>query len=101
MNLTDEDYRLFYAAFNDDVKTMQVMKSLGELRVDVYDYDGRTGLSIAASQGSLKAVDFLLKNGANHTHRDCRLNTALDDAKRENRENVAKFIEKFINEPRH
>jgi len=83
-NLTDDDNRLFYAAFKNDVKNMTILKNQG-WRVNAYDYDGRTALGIASSEGNLEAVQFLVENGADHKHRDARGNCALDDAIRENR----------------
>jgi ankyrin repeat protein len=49
-NLNDDDNRLFYAAFKNDIKSLTILKNLG-LRVNAYDYDGRTALGIAASEG--------------------------------------------------
>ena len=60
--------------------------------MNAYDYDGRTALGIAASEGNLDAVQYLVNNGANLRHRDCRGNTALDDASREKREIVASYL---------
>jgi len=54
-NLNDDDNRLFYAAFRNDVKNMTILKNQG-WRVNAFDYDGRTALGIAASQGNLEAV---------------------------------------------
>ena len=54
-NLNDDDNRLFYAAFKNDVKNMTILKNQG-WRVNAYDYDGRTALGIAASEGNLEAV---------------------------------------------
>lgn len=83
-NLTDDEYRLYYAAFNNDVKNMKIMNLQG-WKVNAYDYDGRTALGIAASEGHLEAVQYLVQNGADVRHRDCRSNNALDDAIREKR----------------
>lgn len=71
---------------------MQTLQILG-WRVNAYDYDGRTPLSIAASEGHLEAVKYLVHHGANLLHRDFRCNTALDDARREGRDRVAAFLD--------
>jgi ankyrin repeat protein len=41
----------------------------------------------------LQTVIYLVNHGANINHRDIRGNTALDDAKREHREEVVKYLE--------
>ena len=96
-NLTDDEYRLYYAAFNNDVKNMQIMNIQG-WKVNAYDYDGRTALGIAASEGHLEAVQYLVANGANLKHRDCRGNTALDDAVREKRTATIDYLRSFKNQ---
>lgn len=55
---------------------MQSLHILG-WKVNAYDYDGRTALSIAASEGHLDAVKYLVSHGANAGHRDIRNNDAL------------------------
>lgn len=71
---------------------MQRMNIIG-WQIDAYDYDGRTALGVAASEGHLDAVKYLITHGANPLHRDFRNNTALDDARRENRETVIDYLE--------
>ena len=61
---------------------------LGNCKINDYDYDGRSALSIAASEGHIDSVKFLVVNGADTTHKDARNNTPLDDAKREKRQAV-------------
>lgn len=56
--------------------------------VNAYDYDGRTALGVASSDGNLKAVKYLITHGANPYHKDFRNNNAFDDAHRENRKEV-------------
>lgn len=72
------------------------MKSIlvhgGVTRINSYDYGGRTALGIAASEGHLDAVRYLVSHGANIFHKDARGNNALDDAVRENRKLVIKYL---------
>ena len=94
-NLTDEEYRLYYAAFNNDAKNMAIMNIQG-WKVNAYDYDGRTALGIAASEGHLEAVQYLINNGANIKHRDSRGNNALDDAIREKRSVTVDYLKSYM-----
>jgi glutaminase len=55
-------------------------------KVDSYDYDGRTALHLAASEGHIDAVKYLTAHGADPFHKDARGNDAIQDAKREGRE---------------
>ena len=64
--------------------------------VNSYDYDGRTALSIAASEGNLALVKYLVAHGANITHKDVRNNDALADARRENRLDCVAFLEEAL-----
>jgi glutaminase len=60
--------------------------------VNGQDYDGRTALSIAASEGHLEAVKYLLGNNADIKIKDARGNDPLDEAIREGRLSVADYI---------
>ena len=74
---------------------MQSLHILG-WKVNSYDYDGRTALGIAASEGYIDAVKYLISHGANPLHRDIRNNDALADARREDRQEVIEFLEKIL-----
>ena len=95
VTVTDEQFRLYFAAFNGDVLLMQSLHILG-WKVNAYDYDGRTALGIAASEGHLESVQYLVAHGANPLHRDIRNNDALADARREGRQDVVEFLEKVL-----
>lgn len=74
------------------------MKTLHILnwKINSYDYDGRTALGIAASEGHFDAVQYLIVHGADPFHRDARGNDALADAKRENRAEVVEYLSKVV-----
>ena len=70
---------------------MQRLNIVGWI-VNAYDYDGRTALHIAASEGHLRAVKYLITHGANFCQKDLRKNMPIDDAKRENRMDVYQYL---------
>ena len=60
------------------------------------DYDGRTGLHLAASEGHLEAVKLLVQIGVHLNPKDRWGGTPLDDARRENHKSVASFLEQKL-----
>jgi len=94
-NASDDQDRLFWAAYFNHILFMQTLYILN-WKVNTYDYDGRTALSIAASEGHIDAVKYLVTHGANILHLDCRGNTALDDARREGHKDVVDWLENFL-----
>jgi glutaminase len=87
---------LYFAAYDGDLLLIQTLHILG-WKVNAYDYDGRTALGIAASEGHLDVVKYLVSHGANPLHRDIRNNDAISDARREGREDVIEYLEKVLN----
>lgn len=69
-------------------------------KVNSYDYDGRTALSLAASEGHLDAVKYLVVHGADINHKDARGNDALADAIREKRTSVVQYLKQLKERPR-
>ncbi|XP_067293312.1 glutaminase liver isoform, mitochondrial isoform X4 [Pseudorasbora parva] len=64
--------------------------------VNAVDYDGRSALHVAASEGRLDVIKFLVENaGANCTLKDRWGNTALQEAMRCNQDPAIQFLKKY------
>ena len=66
-------------------------------KVNSYDYDGRSALGLAASEGNVEAIKYLLAHGANPRLKDARGNDALADATRENRAEAIAVLQDAVN----
>ena len=75
-------YRMLTAASNGDINSIRAIYAKG-YDLNVGDYDGRTALHLAASEGELEIVEFLISKKVNKMTKDRWANTALDDAMRE------------------
>ena len=63
------------------------------VEVDIKDYDGRTPLHLAASEGHLEVIEYLFVSGLRNINPIDRWdNTPLDDAERGNFELVVAFL---------
>jgi ankyrin repeat protein len=91
--VSDEGFRLFYSAYFANLDYIKSLLIDGD--INAYDYDGRTALGIAASEGHKHIVEYLVYHGANINHKDARGNDALADAIREGRQDVVAFLEEF------
>eukprot|EP00004_Rigifila_ramosa_P011051 TRINITY_DN232_c0_g1_i3.p1 TRINITY_DN232_c0_g1~~TRINITY_DN232_c0_g1_i3.p1 ORF type:complete len:906 (-),score=190.26 TRINITY_DN232_c0_g1_i3:54-2597(-) len=79
--------QLLYACAECDLLTISRLLARG-VDVDSIDYDGRTGLHVAAAEGHRQVVEYLLLHGASPTMRDRNGATAADEAKRYNHPEV-------------
>jgi ankyrin repeat protein len=81
------------AAARGDVDRLRTLVGTG-LQVDRGDYDRRTAIHLAASEGQLPAVKVLIEElGAKHSPFDRWGNTPLDDALRGRREAVVTYLQ--------
>lgn len=76
---------------------MENLRLLG-WNVNGQDYDGRTALNIAASEGHLDIVKYLVSKGADLSIKDARGNDPLSDAIRENRTSTIEYISSIISD---
>lgn len=81
-----------WAASQGDVYELQRLYASGA-DLGAADYDGRTGMHLAASEGHLEAVKFLVAKGVDLTPKDRFGGTPLIDAKRGNFKKVVAFLE--------
>tara|TARA_B100001142_G_C14250743_1_gene623103 strand:- start:485 stop:1294 length:810 start_codon:yes stop_codon:yes gene_type:complete len=75
-------HRLLSAASNGDINSVRAIYAKG-FDLNSSDYDGRTALHLAASEGEYEIVEFLLTNGVNKIPKDRWDNKPIDDAIRE------------------
>jgi len=77
------------AAANGDIVELRLLLSSG-LEVNAGDYDRRTALHLAASEGLLETIHFLIEEaGADHSPIDRWGGTPLDDAMRQGHHSAA------------
>lgn len=88
-----EEKRFFDAALNDDVATLESME-ISPKNVNRLDHFGWTALMVAACEGSLNAVKFLLCKNADDTVADGRQRTALSLAKIKGYPEIVRLLKK-------
>ena len=88
---------LCWAAAEGDLRGIKRLVMQG-VSLDDADYDGRTGLHLAASEGRTKIVEYFLRQGADPKPIDRWGNTPLDDARRGNHPKVASLLERASNQ---
>uniref|UniRef100_A0A3Q0KP92 glutaminase n=1 Tax=Schistosoma mansoni TaxID=6183 RepID=A0A3Q0KP92_SCHMA len=90
---TDAVSTLLFAAGNNDLSTLRRCFIHG-VDFNAIDYDGRTGLHVAASTGSLDAVKFFIEVGGVKLNPIDRWgHTPLSDAKQFGHEKIIEYLE--------
>ena len=84
---------LCWAAFQGDLHEIQRLVASG-VDLNEGDYDGRTGIHLAASEGQEDVVKFFIAKGVNINPKDRWGGTPLADAKRGNHAKVVALLEK-------
>ena len=87
----DNVISLIWAAANGDLDEIQRLEALG-VNLDASDYDGRTAIHLAASEGHANVVDFLLNKGAKKDPVDRFGGTPLQDAKKGKHKKVISLL---------
>ncbi|CAE8609779.1 unnamed protein product [Polarella glacialis] len=81
------------AAFKGEINKLKDLNANGNVDVNLGNYDARTALHVAASTGNLKAVECLVEDLEADINVEDRFGgTPLDDALRNNRKDVAKYL---------
>jgi glutaminase len=81
------------AASIGDVHELQRLYSAG-VDLNEAEYDGRTGIHLATSEGHLEAVKFFVEKNVNINPKDRWGGTPVADAKREGHKDVLAFLKK-------
>jgi len=90
---------LLFAAYNGDLTALRRMSSANQ-DMSVANYDGRTALHLAASEGHLECVRFLVETcGVPLAPRDRWNRTPADDASRFHRDDVLQFLGECAGNP--
>jgi len=79
------------AAFKGDLPEIKRLIENG-VSPNASDHDGRTAMHLAACQGHLSAVEFLLASNADVAHRDVFFNSPLEDAVRHGHSSIQRII---------
>ena len=84
---------LCWAAYQGDLNEIKRMVADG-YNLDEADYDGRTCIHLAASEGRTEIIKFLIGKKVNLSPKDRWGGTPLDDAKRHGHIEVQVLLEK-------
>lgn len=81
------------AAYEGDIEEVRALLEFGNIDINSTDYDKRTALHLASSEGQVDVVKLLLLHGADPNMVDRWGNRPLDDAKAANQTDCIKILE--------
>ena len=85
---------LLWSATKNDVNGLQTLLARG-VPINSCDYDSRTALHLAAAEGNVESVDYLISHGHPIFVRDRWGSTPMDESKREHRDEVYALLKKY------
>ena len=88
--------KMAYAASKGDIYEMKRLVGLGT-ELNAADYDGRTALHLAASEGQVEVLRFMCEKGVSATVKDRWGSTPLDDAQNFSDGKVAERMAAILN----
>ncbi|XP_036390576.1 glutaminase liver isoform, mitochondrial [Megalops cyprinoides] len=90
---------ILLSAYRGDVQSLR-RYFLSGADMNAVDYDGRSALHVAASEGHLEVIMFLIENAGVHFSANDRWgNTPLQEAVRNNRVQAVRLLKKYTNHP--
>ncbi|MEM9262727.1 MAG: glutaminase A, partial [Pseudomonadota bacterium] len=97
---TDDAARFCAASARGDIGEMRRLIARG-VDAAASDYDGRTGLHLAASEGAVAAVDFLLDIGCSPTAADRWGHTPIEDAEQAGHSAIVDKLKATVGQAQH
>jgi glutaminase len=86
---------LCWAAYQGDLNEIRRLVARG-VDLNEEDYDGRTCLHLAAAEGKLEVIKFLLANKVNSNPQDRWKNSPVDDAKRSGHMDAVNLLQNHL-----
>lgn len=91
-----EIIRLLYAATTADLNEIRRIEAIGMIDLNAQDYDGRTALHLAAAEGKMNVVHYLISRGAEVSPMDRWGNMPIDDAMNGNHATIVDYLKRHI-----
>eukprot|EP00002_Diphylleia_rotans_P005842 TRINITY_DN1503_c0_g1_i2.p1 TRINITY_DN1503_c0_g1~~TRINITY_DN1503_c0_g1_i2.p1 ORF type:complete len:776 (-),score=180.65 TRINITY_DN1503_c0_g1_i2:139-2466(-) len=85
---------MLFLASRGELEKLQHLVARG-VKVNIWDYDNRTPLHLAAGNGHYDVVKYLLAHGADPEFQDIHNNTAEDDAQRYGHTNIVELLQNY------